>query len=219
MLMHILLYLIPAYQQLKIEIEKSSRFKWLLQMVIGFIAVILFSLFVYGLMEFGWIEVSTASILSSLMVAVLIYAIGFLGFRDAKQNLEKASKPQTEKRGYFSQKEAKNHLQALEQKMASERLYLDPGLNLNSLSKAISIQPYQLSQLLNDEKGQSFPDFVNHYRIEEVKRKILDPSQNNLTILAMAMDSGFNTKSAFNQAFKKFTGMTPSQYRKGVQEG
>ena len=72
---------------------------------------------------------------------------------------------------------------------------------------------HNLSQVINAKLGKNFYDFVNEYRVEEVKRRLRDPKYTNLKILAIGMDAGFNTKSTFNAFFKKHTGLTPSQYR------
>ena len=73
---------------------------------------------------------------------------------------------------------------------------------------------YHLSQLLNENLNQKFYDFVNGYRVEEAKRALFDPANDHLTILAVALEAGFSSKSAFNAAFKKFAGTTPSDFRK-----
>ena len=70
-----------------------------------------------------------------------------------------------------------------------------------------------LSQTINELLGQSFSDFVNSYRIEEAKRKLVDPACKHLSVLGIAEEVGFNSKSSFNSVFKKHTAMTPSEFR------
>ncbi|MES9930149.1 MAG: helix-turn-helix domain-containing protein, partial [Candidatus Thiodiazotropha sp. 6PDIVS] len=73
--------------------------------------------------------------------------------------------------------------------------------------------PNYLSQVINEQSGYNFFDFINRYRVDEAKRCLTTPSgQSN--VLSIALDSGFNSKSAFYTAFKRHTGQTPSQYRK-----
>jgi AraC-like DNA-binding protein len=95
-----------------------------------------------------------------------------------------------------------------------EKIFKDEDLTLLSLAEKLNITPHQLSWIINDKMNQSFATLINRYRIEEVKKKLADGAKNDSTILQMALDSGFSTKTAFNRAFKKFTGLTPSQYRK-----
>ena len=64
----------------------------------------------------------------------------------------------------------------------------------------------------------NFNQFLNKYRIEEAKKRLKDPEENQFVVLKIAYDVGFNSKSTFNTAFKKFTGMSPSQYRETYQE-
>jgi AraC-like DNA-binding protein len=73
--------------------------------------------------------------------------------------------------------------------------------------------PHALSQVINEQFSSNFNDFINSYRVEDAKKMLMDPEGRNFTIASIAYDSGFNTLSAFNVAFKKFTGVTPSQFR------
>lgn len=98
--------------------------------------------------------------------------------------------------------------------MEIKKIYRDDTLSLQSLSEKLSITPHQLSQLLNEKLDKSFPDFINTYRIEEAKKLLRDRNNGNRKIIAIAFDVGFNTKSAFNNAFKKYNRMTASEYRK-----
>jgi AraC-like DNA-binding protein len=97
--------------------------------------------------------------------------------------------------------------------MELEKLYLDPKTSLASVAARMGIEPYILSQLLNESLGKNFFDFINRYRIEEVKKRLNDPAYEALSILGIALDVGFNSKSSFNTSFKKFTGMTPSEFK------
>ena len=65
--------------------------------------------------------------------------------------------------------------------------------------------------------GKSFPDFINQYRIEEAKKRLLDPAKKHYTVLAIAEEVGFNSKSSFNNVFKKHVKMTPSEFRKSFE--
>lgn len=98
--------------------------------------------------------------------------------------------------------------------MEEQKLYQDSELKLADLAKELSISSHNLTEILNQYMGQNFYDFVNHYRVKEVKQKLLGPDSKNKTVLALALDAGFNSKSSFNSLFKKQTGMTPSQFRK-----
>lgn len=101
----------------------------------------------------------------------------------------------------------------LERRMSMDKPYLDPELTLPKLSGFLKVPSHHLSRTINEQFGVNFFDFINQYRIEEVKKRISDPAYQHLTILGIAMDCGFNSKSAFNRLFKKYTGVTPSEFK------
>ena len=97
--------------------------------------------------------------------------------------------------------------------MEEKELYKNSTLTLPELAQEMNISQHYLSEVINTQLGKNFYDFVNGYRAEEVMRRMRDPKASHLTILAIALEAGFNTKSSFNTFFKKYTGLTPSQYR------
>ncbi|HOY04003.1 MAG TPA: helix-turn-helix domain-containing protein [Saprospiraceae bacterium] len=103
---------------------------------------------------------------------------------------------------------------ALAAYMESAQPWLDPELNLTSLAGQSGLNAVQLSYLINNAFGQNFNDFVNTYRVEAVKQKLEAPEFQHYSLLAIAFESGFNSKATFNRAFKKMTGNAPSRYQK-----
>jgi adenylate cyclase len=106
----------------------------------------------------------------------------------------------------------------LETLMATEKPYLDPNLTLRILAQTLEIPPNHLSRLLNEGFDKNFSEYINSYRLETFKSLAADPKQQHLTILALAYDSGFNSKTVFNTFFKKMMGKTPKAYWKEVVE-
>ena len=100
--------------------------------------------------------------------------------------------------------------------MEEEKIFLDPDLTLQKLSQQLHVHYNHLSQIINKHMNKSFNDYINSYRIEEARKKLADPEESGKTILEIAYDTGFYSKSVFNTAFKKFTGMTPTQYKKTI---
>lgn len=96
--------------------------------------------------------------------------------------------------------------------MDEEEPYLDPGLSLRSLAGRLDIHPNKLSWLLNDSFGKNFNTFVNHYRVERFKSLAMDPANSHISLIGLAYESGFNSKTVFNTYFKKETGQTPKAY-------
>lgn len=92
--------------------------------------------------------------------------------------------------------------------------FLDPNLSLRTLAEQIDIHPNQLSWLLNESIGKNFNEFINHYRVGAFQALCKDPKNSHITLIGLAYDSGFNSKTVFNTSFKKETGLTPKQYLK-----
>ncbi|MEM1135126.1 MAG: AraC family transcriptional regulator [Bacteroidota bacterium] len=119
--------------------------------------------------------------------------------------------------------EALNYEEELKRKlknaMLKEKVFLDPDLTLDSLGNRLDMKSTELSNFINNNLGKNFNDFINGYRVEEVKRLMENPSTDpQATIMELAYKAGFNSKASFNRIFKQFTQMTPSQYRKLHQE-
>lgn len=103
--------------------------------------------------------------------------------------------------------------QRIETLFDSERPYLNPELALTALSERLDVPTHQLSQVLNEHFSRSFYDFVNGYRVEELKRRLRDPRFANDKILSLGLACGFSTKSTLNANFRKHAGMTPREFR------
>jgi AraC-like DNA-binding protein len=96
--------------------------------------------------------------------------------------------------------------------METQRLYLNPTLTLAEFAKEIKLNAKAVSQQINTGLGKSFNDFVNEYRVEEVKRRLKTADIEKMTLLGIAFESGFNSKTTFNRIFKDITGMAPRDF-------
>lgn len=106
------------------------------------------------------------------------------------------------------------HFQRLEALMQQEHLYRNPNLGRDLLAERLNISTGYLSQLTNQASGKNFTQYINDYRIADVKQMMLDPDFGNYSLLAIGMEAGFRSKSAFYTTFRKSTGMTPSEFKK-----
>jgi AraC-like DNA-binding protein len=109
--------------------------------------------------------------------------------------------------------QAEEYLTILLNYMDDEKPYLDGDLTIHDLSQKTGIPRHHITEVLNEKYGRNFFTFVNEYRVREVISRINDPKYQRYTILAIAFDAGFNSKSTFNTIFKAYTGNTPSEYR------
>ena len=111
-------------------------------------------------------------------------------------------------------KERDEAIRGIKNYMERAEPYLEPSLSISDLSKQVNLPLKELSVLINHNLNQHFFDFVNEYRIKKAMEILADPSKSDLTILEILYEVGFNSKSSFNTAFKKYTKLTPTQYRK-----
>lgn len=151
-------------------------------------------------------------------IVIFIFLIAFFGVRQAEiftanplpveGNEQKKKYP---KSGLTEETSKKLH-QRLKQLMTDDAVYKKSDLSITDLASKLGVHPNYLSQVINQEEKKNFYDFVNTYRIAEFKR-LLDLQKNQqFTLLSLAYDCGFSSKSSFNRCFKKATGQTPSEY-------
>lgn len=165
--------------------------------------------------------------LTSAIIAVSVYALGYMGlYRSDVFSLPEISRPisqlpkignEKESTGYqksgLSSEKAQKYQAELLALMEDEQLFRDSNLTLSSLAEKLGVSTHNLSEIINTRLKMKFFDFVNGYRVEQVIKDLKDPQKENLTLVAIAFDAGFNSKSSFNAIFKKHTGKTPSEYR------
>jgi len=106
----------------------------------------------------------------------------------------------------------------LRKAMEAGLFYRDAELSLNSLAEALDIHHHELSRIVNVALKKNFNDFINEYRIREVTRKMQDPAYDRLTLLGIAFDSGFNSKTTFNRTFRQMTGKSAAEYKNDIKK-
>ncbi|RIH64424.1 helix-turn-helix domain-containing protein [Mariniphaga sediminis] len=124
------------------------------------------------------------------------------------------AKPTQEKLPLLDSKTADVLEESLYRFILEEEPFLVPGLSLRSLAGQVEIHPNKLSWLLNERMGKNFNEFINYYRIEYFKKLALDPENSHISLIGLAYESGFNSKTVFNTYFKKEVGMTPKEFLK-----
>lgn len=134
------------------------------------------------------------------------YIAGILGDSNSTKPIRKY------KKSLFTDDELTRYKNRLNALMDDDKLYLNPELSLRSLAEYVNLPTNHMSQLLNEGIEQNFADYINSYRLEEFKTKLGTDSAHQLTLLALAYDSGFNSKTVFNTFFKRKMGITPKAY-------
>lgn len=206
-----LIYSIPAgiliFKNLKEKDEKlSNQSKWLLSLWMG-------NMFIWGAFTFAGFG---SYILGALLFSFMLYwMVLFLFFRKKEDSIfhkEPVSKYKDKK---IENDVAGNLISRINELMKTEKLFENPNLKLADVAKKMKILPHTVSQVLNDNHGKGFPQYLNEFRIEEAKKILKEDS--NSTLEAIGYDCGFNSKSTFFAAFKKNTGLTPAKYRSQSQ--
>ena len=135
-------------------------------------------------------------------LTVMVYWLGFNGYLKARPFVvSKSINPET----------VLETLMTLEKIVFQDRMFLNPELSLSDVVKATGIPQKTISAVLNQHVGKSFNEFVNQYRVEEVKKRLLE-SQPHLTITGIAFECGFNSQATFQRTFKQFTGVSPTEF-------
>ncbi|MFY8037105.1 MAG: helix-turn-helix domain-containing protein, partial [Cyclobacteriaceae bacterium] len=95
----------------------------------------------------------------------------------------------------------------------TQKKYLEPKVQLQEVADALQVSTHRLSQTINSITGKTFYDFVNGYRVKHLQKLLSEPSNKKFTILAMGLESGFNSKASLNRIFKDETGLSPKEYQ------
>jgi len=210
-------YLVVIYKKLslkKIDIFRTrpsmlgDEMRWVVMLIRAFSILIFLQLAIFlshnilGLIEFCLFLTDIFFITSFLIINVII----LIGLSKSKLFEDKQKYENSPLNGNIK----KEYLMKLEEAFAAEA-YIDPLLTLDKLSKCIRVPKNYLSQIINESFQMNFNELINKYRIEKAK-KLIDESNGDEVIIEIAYKVGFNSKSTFNKAFKKYTGMTPSGY-------
>jgi AraC-like DNA-binding protein len=151
-------------------------------------------------------------VLLLIIIGILTAVGGTAGFLLFKR--ESKTKARTPKEFALDPDKAEEIRKKLIYRFEVEKIFKNDDLTLRSLAENLSIPPHQLSWVLNKKMNVTFSGLLNSYRIEEAKRRLASAADAEKTILDIAFDAGFRTKTSFNRTFFKVTGKTPSQYRK-----
>lgn len=111
-----------------------------------------------------------------------------------------------------------DYVERVRRAMDTDKYYLNPTLTLLELAQHVGLNPKVVSQVINTGIGKSFNDFVNEYRVDEVRKRLRTDDLNRYTLLGIAFESGFNSKTTFNRIFKQHTGQSPSAFASARQE-
>lgn len=198
--------------------KENIDFKWLYYLSNGFGIFILFLMFRPYIQNWLQWDFPFENYSLSMFVAFLyILGIGYYGYKQGsifnyKKEEQKKQNASYKKSG-LNEDEAVILKEKLEVAMKKEKLFLDSELHLSGLAEKMNVSSQKLSQVINENLHKNFFDFINEYRVEEVKTYLSNSNYNHVKVISLAYDSGFNSKSTFYNFFKKSEGITPSEFR------
>lgn len=143
-------------------------------------------------------------------LAVLVYYLGFAGYQ--QKDFEVAFQPGKRPTIALDEQQLTKVKTQLQKAIYQDKVYLDADLNLSMLAKQIGVNDSVLSAVINEAFKQNFRNFINERRVEEVKQKLTDPAYKHLSILGIALESGFNSEASFYRVFKTITGTSPKDF-------
>lgn len=193
--------------------------RWLKQLLLGLGLFLVFDL--SHLLSIYWFQYAYLFVMAKAILLSGTLVIYYLGYSTIRQpeitrgTLEVEQPKKSYQKSSLKPLQARQYVDRVLEKMEREQLYLQEDLKLQGLAAELGISTHHLSQVLNEQLGKSFSDFVNAYRIKHAQSLLVDPAYRQHTILSIAFDSGFKNKASFNAAFKKHSGQTPSAFRKG----
>ena len=207
--------------------SQKLTLNWLKILSVTFYAGYLVVFILGGIDILGGLLQFDPYVMTFVFITFFSFAYSFYGIRqpemfdnnvNAQEDNGIIGNPGTEKyaRSGLREEQAEEYLTKLLQYMDEEKPYLDGDLTINDLSRKTGIPRHHITEVLNEKHHRNFFSFVNEYRIREVISRISDPKYKHYTILAIAFDAGFNSKSTFNTFFKAYTGKTPSVYREEI---
>jgi AraC-like DNA-binding protein len=195
---------------------QAINFKWLKQLVVGFTifqAIWLVYLIPYVIPKYSnWMVDTFDWYPLYIPMVVLIYWLGIKGYI-VQAGLKKKANALS---NTLSEEIIQQTIVALTKAMETDKLFLNPELNVSILSQQVAILPKTISAVLNQHMQKSFNEFINGYRVQAFKEKIGQPGMEQLTIAGVASECGFNSQATFQRTFKEIEGMSPSAYLKST---
>jgi len=229
LLISITVYLFYGHKELKkykkwlIDTTSDGTFpdfSWL-QHIFGLFIIIGFFSFINHSLDLFFHLKNTTSLhwdLLMLFITFIIYYLGFKGYLQPDYDFSRRTVLTNDNSTTIvSDEKSTEIIERLKKVMETDKAYLNPKLTIYELSNLLKTSERSLSQIINQHFKISFRDFINTYRLEEVKLKLNDVSFKNMSILGIALECGFNSEASFYRVFKKYTGLSPKEFIKKSQ--
>jgi len=202
------------------NIEKHNL-SWIKFLLIGAVLLWITAVFM-SILQIVYGKEIHPELTSYLAISVFIYAIAYKGLMQPEATIKKIEdtsndeKLNSYKKSGLKDEDTQKHLTKLLKIMDEQKPFKNEKLSLLELAELVGISTHNLSEIINTKIEQNFYDFVNSYRVEEVKQLIIEDKGGKYNILAHGFEAGFSSKTAYYSAFKKFVNKTPAQFRKEI---
>ena len=224
-----LLYMLRLLKQFAVQLEAgystidTIEVEWLIRCTWIYLGAVIITFVLFLSQNLGLLPFEIGQVFS-IVYAILVASVFYLNYEGiqhytlAQVSNKVENLPPTEDGALNRQQdyvlspeetELEREILAL---LAQEQWYLEPRFSLEELAERIGKSKHQVSRVLNSKEDRSFYELVNRFRVDHLKKMLADPSNAHLTILALGLASGFNSKASLNRIFKKITGLTPRQY-------
>jgi AraC-like DNA-binding protein len=192
---------------------------WLKYLTIGLIVVYLSGSILGGTLCYLGFSLYYINYYAYSTIVLFVFGLGYFGIKQngvfISRNPEEKKDPT--KKPVIITEQDKLFAEKLRQYMLTRKPYLNEKLTLQDLAVLLKVKPYYITFVLNHVMNKKFYDFVNYYRVEEIKKRIGEGEILKYTLLSIALDCGFNSKASFNRIFKTFTGYSPTEYIESFQ--
>ncbi len=190
--------------------QQQKNIKWLKTFSYVYLTVLIFNLSIYSVDLIIHKGTETFFYLYPTLIAnvAFIYWIGYIGFTKPNLIITDIKSP------LITSFKNDNLAKKLDYEIETLEVYTNQTLSISELSKKLNVNAKELSNYINDVHNMNFSEYLNYHRVLKTKELIKSPEAKKYTLVTLANKAGFNSKSSFNAAFKKVTGITPSQYRK-----
>ena len=221
-IVHLSIYLIISYKLMNRRVKEdkqlvplSTRISWLRMLFYSNLVFVLSFACWFIIVSLQSKFIPPIDYINTLICSAMVFLIAFRLVLDPEvltPNFDKKYKSSS-----LTDQDSEKYRANLMDLMENQKLYSEPELKMNEVADLLGVTSHALSQIINEKFDKSFVDFVNEFRVNEFKKRVSSINGEKTNILSIAMEVGFNSKSAFNAAFKKITNQTPSNYKKGLK--
>ena len=198
-------------------INRKITLGWLLTVIVLYMSFMIIA-YTLGIINIVTQIATYAQLVSFAFLLVLVYIFSFYGLLQEQIYPQPSSNKQEKYKNPRLTADEKTRIKKmLEDYFNEDKPYLYSELTIGQVSDKLQLPRHTLTEVLSTEIGRNFYQFVNEYRVSEVKKMLVDPGYANYSIDAIGYECGFNSKSSFYSVFKKSTGMTPAQYKKSLE--